>query len=97
MFKTLVDASEHLFLVRQPLAHGSEKVGQLCARRGRGFDHLSEESARVVWCSDRQLLLEAPKCADLVHKGKVATKVTYIEALQPGTVFELQYVLAGGM
>ena len=75
LLKTFVDASEHLFLARQPLAHGNEHVGQLCARKGRGFDHLSEESARVVWCSGRQLLLEAPKCADLVHKGKVATKV----------------------
>ena len=39
------------------------------------FYHISKESARIFWRMQSQFLLEAPKCADLAHKGKVAAKV----------------------
>ena len=82
MFKTLADSVEQLalcgnrmFLARKSLAHGSEQVGQLCVRRGRSLDYLSEKSARIFWRSDSQLFLEATECADFIHEGEVAAEV----------------------
>ena len=44
-------------------------------RRWRCFHGFTEDTARVLWCSHGQLLLEPASREDFVHKGKISAEV----------------------
>ena len=73
MFKTLLDASKHLLLVREPLVHGSEHLSQGRAR-GRCLHRLSKESTRIFRCSDGQMVLGTPSSADFIDERQAPTE-----------------------
>ena len=56
-------------------------AGQLSGRgaahcSARCFHHFSEKAARILWCLNSQLLLEATIPADLVHQSQVSPRIS---------------------
>ena len=75
----VVDVGRELFdhqrdcAVHDVRADSREKLGRGCSCR---FHGLTEQTTRILRCSDCQLLLEATKPAHFVHEGQVSAQIS---------------------